>query len=215
MISGNTFPRRFTKVDELTRPEHFYLTDEDDCYFIGDYTARQGYDHSATNHLIINFKKRLDRRHLPEWRYKKQAIEKAATAFREALTPDGLDDLTFVPIPPSKAKQHPLYDDRLTCMLKSIRPTPPLDIRELIVQPESTDPVHDDDDRPSPQELEERYQISETLVLPSPNVIAIVDDVLTTGAHFRAVKSLLSVQFPKAEIFGLFIARRVLNSPAI
>ena len=48
MTSGNTFPRRFTEVDELIRPDHFRLSATDRCYFIGEYTAGKGYDYSAT-----------------------------------------------------------------------------------------------------------------------------------------------------------------------
>ena len=28
MTSKSTFPRRFTKIDDLTRPDHYYLTAE-------------------------------------------------------------------------------------------------------------------------------------------------------------------------------------------
>ena len=73
MISNSTFPQRFTKVDDLTRQDHYYLTGDDDCYFIGEYTARKGYAHSTINQLILNFKKPMDRRGKPEWRYKGQA----------------------------------------------------------------------------------------------------------------------------------------------
>ena len=129
MMSNGTFPQRFTKIDDLTRPDHWYLTADDVCYFIGEYTARKGYAYSTTNNLVLNFKKTMDRRGLPEWRYKGRAIGQAAVAFRTALGPRGVDALTFVPIPPSKAKGDPLYDDRLTHLLNSIRPQPPLDVR--------------------------------------------------------------------------------------
>jgi hypothetical protein len=135
MTSGGTFPQRLTKIDDLTRPDHWYLTAEDDCYFIGEYTARKGYAFSATNQLILNFKKSMEKRGTPQWRYKNHAINEAAAAFRAALTGDDLlNVLTLVPIPPSKAKTDPLYDDRVTRMLRSIRGQPSLDIRELIVR---------------------------------------------------------------------------------
>jgi predicted amidophosphoribosyltransferase len=35
------------------------------------------------------------------------------------------------------------------------------------------------------------------------------DDVLTTGAHFRAASAALQQSFPGVKIIGLFIARRV------
>lgn len=207
MTSDGTFPRRLTKVDALIRPDHRRLTDADDCYFIGEYTASQGHSYSVTNDLILNFKKTMDRSGRPEWRYKDEAIQEAAAAFRKALaSPKNLDRLTFVPIPPSKAKGHPLYDDRLTRMLGAIRPKPPLDIRELVVQTESTDAVHDRGVRPTPEQIQALYRIDETLTEPAPGIIAAVDDILTTGAHFRAAKSVLSTHFPETSIIGLFIA---------
>ena len=46
MTSDVVFPDRFTEIDELTRPDHSWLTDDDRCYFLGEYTARQGYSYS-------------------------------------------------------------------------------------------------------------------------------------------------------------------------
>ena len=206
MISNGTFPQRFTEVDDLTRQDHYYLTGDDACYFIGEYTGRKGYAYSATNQLILNFKKPMDRHGRPEWRYKEQAIRQAADAFGAALGSDALDRLTFVPIPPSKAKDDPLHDNRLTRMLRAIRPEPPLDVRELIVQTVSTEAVHASGVRPTPDQIEEFYEIDEALTAPVRSFIAIVDDVLTTGAHFQAAKSILSIRFPEASVVGLFIA---------
>jgi len=62
MTSGDTFPQRLTKIDDLTRPDHFYLTPGDDCYFLCEYTARKGFAFSTTNHLVLNFKKSMKKR---------------------------------------------------------------------------------------------------------------------------------------------------------
>ena len=37
MPSDVAFPGRFTEIDELTRPDHSWLTDDDRCYFLGEY----------------------------------------------------------------------------------------------------------------------------------------------------------------------------------
>ncbi len=66
MTSDSTFPQRFSKIDNLSRKYHSHLTVEDDCYFIGGYNARKGYAYSATNRLVVNFKKTMDRRGRPE-----------------------------------------------------------------------------------------------------------------------------------------------------
>ena len=209
MTSDAAFPSRFTEIDELTRPDHSWLTDDDRCYFLGEYTARQGYSYSPTNNLILNFKKEVDRREKPEWRYKEQAIQRAATAFRRALGTASLSSLVLVPIPPSKARGAPLYDDRVTRMLRAIEPDGTADVRELIIQTKSTDAVHSRQTRPTPSQIQDQYRIDEALTIPEPAFIAIVDDVLTTGAHFRAASAVLTARFPAIRICGLFIARRV------
>ncbi len=215
MIFESILPPHFTKIDDLTRSDYYYLEDTDNCYFLGEYTAEQGYAYSKTNSLILNFKKSLDRKKSPDWPHKERAIRQVATAFRVALTQNQLEQLTFVPIPPSKAKKHPLYDDRLTKMLYTIRPDHPLDIREIIIQQRSYKAAHETKKRPTPQQYQERYDVDNSLLTPIPNYIAIVDDVLTTGAHFQAMETVLSRCFPKAKIVGLFIARRVFELPSV
>ena len=48
-------------------------------HYFGEYTARKGFNHSETNQLILNFKKKMDRRGLLEWRYKTAAIDTAGS----------------------------------------------------------------------------------------------------------------------------------------
>ena len=135
------------------------------------------------------------------WRYKEQAIQRAASAFRRALGTDPLSSLVFVPIP--------LYDDRVTRMLRAIGPDGTVDVRELIIQTKSTDAVHSRQTRPTPPQIQDQYRIDEALTISEPAFIAIVDDVLTTGAHFRAASAVLTARFPAVRIVGLFIPRRV------
>jgi hypothetical protein len=209
MTSASTFPLRLTKVDDLARPDHTYLTAADDCYFLGEYTARKSYAFSPANNLILNFKKSPSTRGTAQWPWKERALQQASTAFRTALNAEFLNGATLVPIPPSKAKADPLYDDRMIRMLRGIRPQPPVDVRELIVQTESSAAAHDQAVRPRPDEIVARYRIDPNLLLPAPRAIAICDDVLTTGAHYRAAHTVLLRAFPGVRMIGLFIARRV------
>lgn len=208
MTSGTPFPNNLTEIDQLTRPDHCYLTPADRCYFLGEYTARQGYAYSDTNSLILNLKKPMDRQGRPEWVHKGRAILRAAKALRNAIHNDWLASATFVPIPPSKAKGDPMHDDRMTKMIQRINTTNPVDCRELIVQAQSTDAAHESDDRPGPADLAALYSIDEALAAPPPKKIVIVDDVLTTGSHFKAAQSVLAARFPDIPIVGFFVARR-------
>jgi hypothetical protein len=197
-----------TKIDDLTFPDHYRLDGTDECYFVGEYTARAGYSYSATNDLIHNLKKGMERRDRPEWRYKTWAIATESLQLQDSLNHDYLRFARFIPILPYSAKRDPLYDDRMVQVLQQFGNN--VDVRELIVQSESYDASHGvAASRPGPDELYQRYQIDQTLIEPVPRSIAIVDDVLTTGAHFKATQRILNEIFPGVPLIGLFLARRV------
>ena len=209
MTSSGTFPRRLLRVDELALPDHWYLSEDDICYYIGEFTAQRGYKGGNTNQLIMNFKKRMNLKAEQGWHYKGEAIREIAAAFRAAIGDSSIGAMTFVPVPPSKAKDDPMYDDRLTRMLQTMNPSAHVDVRELVVQETSTQEAHLSDKRPRPEDLVELYSIDDSKTDSVPNCIAIVDDLLTTGSHFKAMQAVLGSRFPTTHIVGLFIARRV------
>jgi predicted amidophosphoribosyltransferase len=184
------------------------------CLFLGEYTARKGFAHSATNNLIINFKKPLDRKGKPEWPHKARNIRKAANALYKAFGNADLRSYTFVPVPPSKARTDPLYDDRMMVMLGIVSELfyqnrgYHLDIRELVEQTQSTAAAHDADVRPEPSDLTALYEIQQGMVPDAQDRIVICDDVLTTGCHFRAMEMVILEVIPNATIRGMFLARR-------
>jgi hypothetical protein len=202
--------KRILKIDALTLPDHHYLDVQDICYYTGEYTAGEGHAYSDTNQLIHNFKKTMDKRGTAQWQYKERAILQAANIFRAAIKEEAR--ITFVPVPPSKAKTDPLYDDRMLQLLEATCRGRHTDIRELVVQVQSVEAAHLADRRPTPDELVANYLLDEGLAEPLPQVIFIVDDVLTTGCHFKAVQRMLAQRFPEARIAGLFLARRAPKS---
>src|SRR4051812_14471302 len=104
--------KRLQQVEELVLRDHYHLSATDICFFWGEYTARKGYSHSDTNDIIGNLKKDLDRKGKPEWKWKGRAIDQVAAIFKATTNQDNLKTLTICPMPPSKVKTDPLYDDR-------------------------------------------------------------------------------------------------------
>src|SRR6202000_181619 len=111
-----------SKIDELLLPEHSSLDSSDECYFLREYTAGRGFAFSETNNLISNFKKPPALAGTSQGFYKELALEQLAAELRGSLGAGWLKTATLVPIPPSKAADHPDHDDRLSRLLAKLAP---------------------------------------------------------------------------------------------
>ncbi len=193
-------------IDDLTRPDHHHLSEEDECLYFMEYTSGKTFAYSDANGLISNFKKPVKRKDLAG--YKTKAIDEISKMFAESLAVDG-ENWTVVPIPPSKSKGHDEYDDRMTrCLQKYLGQRG--DFRELLINTVDRKAAHESSVRPTVSDLMDDMEIDENLTEGVRENIAIFDDVLTAGTHFTAAKRMLKQRFPYARIVGIFIARRVL-----
>ncbi len=109
---------RLQKIDPTNRGDHYYLVDEDECYFLYEYTAHAGWQGGATNQLIHNLQKK---RNAGGYQYKTPAIAQCAQAFSEVINADWLAHASLVPTPPSKIRTDVDYDDRICRVCNGIR----------------------------------------------------------------------------------------------
>jgi hypothetical protein len=212
-----SIPQRLLQIDETTVGEHFSLAASDYCYYVWEYTAGQRYDFSPTNQLISNLKIKPTqisgnpRRH----RHKQQAISHCAAALRSLIQRAWVEQNgTFIPMPASKVPGHQDYDDRIHRILQAAFTGFNADIRPMLGQVENTPADHESNDRLSHSALRDLTRINETyaVVPPRPN-IAVVDDVLNSGKHFKVAQELLSQRFPGIPVIGIFVARCIRNNP--
>jgi len=203
---------KLTKVDDLIRHEHAWVGPEDKCFFLREYTARAGYAHGETNDIISNLKKKMDRRGKPEWRWKEWAIDRVGRELRGVIGDKAMRTVTIVPMPPSKCKTDPEYDDRVLQIARIMTAGLSCDVRELVLQRESMPAAHECEEgqRPKPADYFANFYVDEDVATPVPTRILVVDDVLTAGAHFAGIKRRLLERFPEVILFGCFFARRVL-----
>ncbi len=208
-----------TKIDEVLLRDHHYLERDDLCGFLGEYNPRGNlpfskYIQKGLNSLILNFKKPVDKLGEASGKYKTSAINEIS----EMLLGAGesfnawLKQATLVPIPPSKSRDDPLYDNRMLEVLQTLNMDGSLDVRELILQRQSTPTAHQSIVRPSLEEIRQNYRVNEQEAHELGDSIGLFDDVITTGAHFKAAKSLLTERFGDVTIYGIFVARRVPRS---
>jgi len=73
---------------------------------------------------------------------------------------------------------------------------------------ENVDPAHLSDDPRNISALLNKMRLDRSLLQPVPQAICVFDDVLTTGAHFKATQMWLRTEFPHVPLAGLFLARR-------
>lgn len=195
------------------------------CYFWGEYTPFEHTDgklwnYSKTNQLITNFKKGLEKAGQPGWHYKHDAVQQIGKAFSDFWQWDKLHSeghVALVPIPPSRARTDPLYDDRMTRVLEVIAAETglPLDIRDCLSFTGALSASHKSQSRASPDELYAQLHFDPETgkAGTTPGLIFLFDDMLTSGAHFVAVSRKLSEVFPGVEIIGIFASRRRVPDP--
>jgi predicted amidophosphoribosyltransferase len=197
-------------------PEYFhhhdYLNVKEDentiYYFFDDYVPRGTFKAGKTNSLIANYKKNVDSPQ-GELYYKKKAIREVSQYIKKDF--DELkDNFTFIPIPPSKAKDEPLYDDRnLKCLNLALN----CNVIDIISFKETHESFHITGKRLPPDELIKNLEIN-NVEIKTKNIL-LFDDFLTSGSHFKACKNLLQQFYPDKVVYGLFIARRKIDEPFI
>jgi len=205
---------RLLQIDELQRSFHHFLTPEDDCFYFMEYTSNTDFRYSPSNDLISNFKKSPEHRDHPQWAHKSRAIWKVGNILAQTLLPAaGVPDVVIVPIPTSKRRDHPLYDDRMLQVLSSLQQRDQdVDVREILTIRHNMEATHISSGKRSPMKIGQNLLLNKNLCVTTKNKFLLVDDMITSGAHFIACKSKLLEQFPEAIIKGLFIARRTFKA---
>jgi hypothetical protein len=208
-------PAKPLKVDKVTRGDHHYIRAGDECFYLWEYEAGQKPPYGPANQFIRNLKIRPSditrdpRRAL----YNTGAIAHGANALRRLLSQHEVETrCTIVPIPCSKTADHGDYDDRLNKMLQQGFSGLRFDMQPLLQTRQSTAADHESGgQRATYAEL-----LANTVLLPCSTparpTIVVLDDVLTSGKHFRVASDLLTSAFPNARVVGLFLARRYFSA---
>ena len=200
------------KVERLLKIDLFdcnYIASTDNCYYMFGYIVGQKPPYSPGNQLIRNFKKEVAKKNKPtEWRHKEAAIITVANLISKHLKLKNPDNAVFVPIPPSKSKDSAEYDDRLVQALIKVKEQIGIDYQDVLSMRQSLIPAHLSSENRSPEKYIENIEVDSRVNLDG-KLIIIFDDVITSGAHFKACQTVLKKQYPNAKIYGLFLGRSI------
>jgi len=212
----NCFAETFVKIDQISIGGYSRLNPDDQCFSLAEYDAGKGFRHSKANQVIQNLKKPMKKKpNAAEWKYKNRAIECAAKALHRAFSKFDLKTETIVPVPSSKVRGDPDFDDRLLKILERLADLRrhnanfETDVREVITSLKSTEAWHTSKEPRDPSELLSVYDVNSTLLAGIRRNVIIFDDVIATGGHFSAMKSKLLESNNELNISGVFLARSV------
>lgn len=170
--------------------------------YLGTFSSGGGYQASSMNQAILNFKIVRDASQSRQ-RYKLQSIDFFSQHLEILKKHIEKPDSRVTWVPSSKLQTDPLYDDRHHRLLrKTFRAEYVVEIVRKIA---ATSSLHN-------QEGKRLWEpIYESLAFISPDLtgvrrIFIFDDVLTSGASFKAVATHIWDHYPEMEIVGVFLA---------
>ena len=201
-----------TRINPEQTVEYHYLDRSDRCYCLGFYHSGEGFDGLGLNRMVLDLKREPGTRdsNPDAWQVKNEAITRISsilTISAGKLFPGKRS--TLVPIPPSKKIGDPEHDDRMLQICNQIAAgLASVEVSELFVIKKSVQASHLSRTRPTKEQLKEnlRMMIRDDDYRPETRVI-LLDDVLTSGAHYSACKELLEGVFPAVTVMGVFVAR--------
>ncbi len=200
-------------IDGQLRVEHCYLEPADSCCYLWDY--RPGRSRAGCEGIICDLKRRPSEvsRSEVSRRVKLTALDRAASALRQAVPRAWAEDASWCPIPPSGGSNDGEYDDRLACILRTAFEGYDVDIRCLLSQVQSTRPDHWCTRRLSFESLYSLMRVDHTALSQRAvrGHLVLFDDLLTTGKHFKCAQRHLREEAGAGlRITACVLARRVL-----
>ncbi len=179
----------------------------DECYYAREYHPGRGFFYSESNQLVKNFK--LDTIERPDLqKYKSSSIDKFAEELNQYFKENIKFYIAF--IPPSKIRSDIRYDDRMERTLNKLcKINPNIFIEEPVLLKKSRPACH----RGGPRYISGLMANYEWKGFINRGIhrIYIIDDVITTGSHFKAYKNFITLNHEPVEVIGLFWATTVDN----
>lgn len=193
---------------DISQSDIFHIQKEDGIFYAREYTSHGSYNVSEANQLIKNFKKSLDRKNRPEWKYKIEAIKKFARELSDLF--DDEKQYVIAAIPSSIRRIDPNYDTRLDDTLNELRKIKPnIIIEEPIIINNNLGAAHLGGTR----KIDLLYNNMSWVGFCKPtNHVILIDDVITTGSHFKACQKIILEHHPDIEIIGIFWAKTIWDS---
>ena len=186
----------------------------DDCLYLLEYKSAD-FTLNAGNDQISNFKKCPCASNNGELYYKGEAIKDFSTQLNELLTCIIKKEAFLLPIPTSKKRNDDCFDDRLEQVMNNVVDNNKKiqSMHNLIANYPCIKFSGNPEQRRGDRDLLEfKREIEINRIDGIDNItLVLLEDMITTGLHFRAYSDKIKESYPNISIKGIFWARRVWN----
>lgn len=190
------------KLDLELHPRAHIASDDLCAYFLEK--ESEGYSKSDANNIIYNFKKPMDRKGKEDWKYKEKAIRQLSDMLNHIKFPKCI----LVPAATSKPRNTEDWDDRLDKCVDSVNQSEVKVVKALDVTTTQV-PAHLGGSR-NLEDIKKATSLIDLTQYADFDTVIILDDVLTTGAHFKAWKEMILKDNPHIKkVVGIFFALHV------
>jgi hypothetical protein len=192
----------WTRIDPLFHGFQ-YLSGQDAIYYHLEY-SKGGYNKSPANQWVSNYKKSIEHRNEKQWYYKEEAIRK----FADLIIGTSIGgNCILLAGAPSKRRNSPFFDSRNEDVLKIVNRATGIPISFNLEAIQDIEPMHYQGGYRNPSRLRDSYTFVPFNNVP--DVVYIVDDVITSGSHFVVWRDLIHQSHPEVEVGGIYLARTV------
>jgi hypothetical protein len=205
--------KKLHKIEYETHgKDRMYFEKHHKCWYFMEKEA-EGYSASHENQLIFNFKKGLEKKNTPEWFYRNQSIKKFAEDLNKIKFPEEWEYVTVIPAPTSKARNSKYWNDRIDKVVELwAKKNTKIKIEYVIDVDEDIKAAHEGGER-DPEYIKNHLIWKDFIQNPSPKVL-LIDDVYTTGGHFKAFRDFILEKDNRIEeVIGIFWALHVWKLP--
>lgn len=191
-----------------------FLTEEDKCYYFLNYNDL-GFKYSESNQTVFNFKKDISKANIPhEWQYRNLAIEKFVKYLSESINWIHQGQATVIPAHTSKPRASSSFNNRIDLVVDKLSFQYPtfISVEKILDAQCEVLAAHCGGER-NLNAIKSNLLVSNFQKAPS-SIVILIDDVLTTGSHFRACKDMILAHDSRVkDVIGIFLALYSRSTP--
>lgn len=193
------------RCEESISCPRYLLAADTYTYYLLEYVSGGSYKQFPGVSCVCNFKMPVEAKHEYRWDYKQEAIHYFANQIILGINPPR-DDTILIPMPTSKPRRHPEFDSRLDDVVNIIYHTTGQQIGFNFDVKQDALAYHNSGAPRNPAAIMDNIYFTPFQTRPPLNIV-LIDDVVTTGAHFLACERILKQAEPSATVTGLFLAK--------